>query len=95
MNVTCSSCNTQYKIDQSKVPPTGGFIKCKTWRPSYTVVEEFDFEAPAEAPMAPEDRITEVLEQITEIPQEIAEELTGITEEITDTNLDSELGGKQ
>ena len=29
MNVTCSGCHTQYKIDETKVPATGGFIRCK------------------------------------------------------------------
>jgi len=30
MNVACASCQTQYKIDASKVPASGGFIQCKT-----------------------------------------------------------------
>jgi len=29
MNVTCSGCQTQYKIDETKVPAGGGFIRCK------------------------------------------------------------------
>jgi predicted Zn finger-like uncharacterized protein len=29
MNVTCAGCQTQYKIDETKVPAGGGFIRCK------------------------------------------------------------------
>lgn len=30
MTITCQSCGAQYRIDESKVPPGGGYIKCKT-----------------------------------------------------------------
>lgn len=30
MDIVCGACNTQYKIDLSKVPSGGGFIRCKT-----------------------------------------------------------------
>ncbi|MEE8409566.1 MAG: tetratricopeptide repeat protein [Myxococcota bacterium] len=30
MNVLCAACSTQYQIDVSKVPASGGFLRCKT-----------------------------------------------------------------
>ena len=46
MNVSCASCSTEYQIDASKVPKTGGFIRCKTCG------ERVRIPAPGEAPAA-------------------------------------------
>ncbi|MBI3179264.1 MAG: zinc-ribbon domain-containing protein, partial [Deltaproteobacteria bacterium] len=49
MNVTCASCQTQYEINTARVPPGGGFIRCKNCG------ERIRIAAPSEA--APSDAI--------------------------------------
>ncbi len=70
-------------------------IKCKMWRPAFTVAEDFGFTEEEETQpltkrLSPTNMITGVLEEISDIPQGIAEELAG--EEAKD-EVTSNLGG--
>ncbi len=49
MNVHCASCQTQYEINTAKVPPGGGFIRCKNCGERIRI--------PAPEPAAPSEAI--------------------------------------